>query len=569
MKPTNYSARELVSIYDGLKAEKSTGENHMQDINDFVCPSFSDVTQINETPSRKKGQGLYTGIGQYCVNKLSKAIHAALTSTAAQWFDMKLTNDEIMKNKEIADWFAISSRIMFDYMIASNFPNEIMKTYKGLIGHGTIALNTDSSIDQRTGKFDKLTYETWATREFVFSEGSDELPIMVMRLHRLTPAKAMNKFGGHPRFNGLGKIAEDAFTNNEKKYKDKHEYLEVFYERTQYEEAKGNKKNWRHMPWGYCVVDYKDKKKVIQGGQMEQSTAIGRWEKNADDNGWGRSPSMDALPTIKTMNEIRMNGLKSLAKDLNPPLVISHRGVIGNLRTHAGGVIYKRKNADLDTLDSGTRYDAAQIHMAELAEEVKQHYMIDMIEMHPNESGTLGEFQIRHEQMMRLLGPTYGRLTYDIFNPTLFRTFNILLRNGKFPAMPQVLIDLAGNPKTRDYIKMDVQYSGPLARSQRSDEIQAIGMAYQDAAMIAQATGSLDAFDWLNIDDSMKLSLELRGVPTQAQNSEEDVEKARQARQAQMEQQQELEQRGAEAEVADKEADAAGKVVSINRGGQQ
>lgn len=566
MKPTNYSAREFVGIYDGLQAEKSTTDNHLQDINDYVCPSFSDVTQINETPGRKKGQTLYTGIGQYCINKLAKAIHAALTSTAAQWFEMKLASDELMENKEISDWFAVCSRTMFDYMVASNFPNEIMKTYKGLIGHGTIALNTDSSIDPRTQAFDKLTYETWATREFVFSEGADELPVMVMRMHRMTGAKAMDKFSGHPRFEGLGKSAQAAYDAPERRYKEKHEYLEVFYERTMYEKEKGKKKNWRHMPWGYCVISYKDIKKIIQGGQMEQSTSIGRWEKNADDLGWGRSPAMEALPTIKSISEIRQNGLKSLAKDLNPPLVITHRGVIGNLRTHAGGVIYKRRGADLDTLESGSRYDVEQLKTEELKQEVKEHFMIDMIEMQPNTSGTLGEFQVRHEQMMRLLGPTYGRLTYDIFNPTLFRTFNILLRNGKFPPMPQELMQIAGDPKMQDYVKMDVSYSGPLARSQRSDEIQAIGLAYQDAMMISQSTGSMEAFDHLNTDSAMKLSLELRGVPTQAQNSEEDIKKNREARQAEMQKQQELEARGKAAEVAGVEAESAGKVVQLQRG---
>ena len=569
IKPTTYSARQLCGIYDGLKAEKSTAENHHQEVNDFICPSFSDVTQINETQGRKKGQNLYVGIGQYCINRLAKAIHGSLTSTAAQWFNMRLANDELMENHEIANWFADCSRVMFDYMIASNFPNEIMKTYKALIGYGTANLNTDSTIDPRTRLFDKLKYETWSVREYVFSEGDDELPTMVIRHHRLTAAHALDKWKNHPRFKGLGTTAQGAADSIQRRFLEKHEYLEVFYERNQYEEKKAKGKQWQHMPWGYAVVDYKDKKKIVEGGQMEQSNAIPRWEKNADDNGWGRSPSMDALPTIKTMNDIRENGLKSLAKDLNPPLVITHRGVIGNLRTHAGGVIYKRKGAELDKLDSGSRYDAAQMYMQELAEEVKQHYMIDMIEMRPNDSGTLGEFQIRHEQMMRLLGPTYGRLTYDLFNPTLFRTFNILLRNGKFKPMPAILQQIAGDPQYQDMIRLDVAYTGPLARSQRTDEINAIGQAYNDARIISESTGTMEAFDHLDIDESMKLSLELRGVPTQVQVSNEQIEEKREARAQAQAQQQQLMDRQQEAEVVDTEAEAGNKVVQLQRGGQQ
>lgn len=568
MKPTNYSARELIGIFDGLKGEKSTMDNHHQEINDYIAPSFSDVTQINETPGRKKGQEIYTGIGAYCINKLAKAMHAALTSNAAQWFQIRLSNELLMEDDDLADWFSEASDIQFKYMVASNFPNEIMKTYKALIGYGTACLNTDQVINERTKQFEKLKYETWHAREYVFSEGPDELPTMVMRLHRLTADKAYRQWAAHPRFAGFGQSVQAAFDSPDKRYKDRHDFLEVFFKRDIYEESK-SATDWRNTPWGYCVVAYKDKKKIIQGGKMEQSPAIGRWEKNADDLGWGRSPSMEALPTIKTLNEIRHDGLYALKKDNNPPLVITARGVIGNVRTHAGGIIYKRKGAELEPLQSGSRYDAAQVIMEELRQEVKEHYMIDMIEMQPNTSNTLGEFQIRHEQMMRLLGPTYGRLTYDIFNPMLFRTFNILMRNGKFPAMPEKLLQIATNPKLDQYAQLDVQYTGPLARSQRSGEIDAIVASYNDAAMISQVKGTLDPFDHLDDDKAMELSMELRGVPAQVMRNADDVEKLREQRKQQMAQMQQTEQRAAEAEADNLEADAAGKVVNIMRGNPQ
>ena len=41
--PTNYSARQLAGIYDGLKSEKSTAENHHQEINDFVNMALLDM----------------------------------------------------------------------------------------------------------------------------------------------------------------------------------------------------------------------------------------------------------------------------------------------------------------------------------------------------------------------------------------------------------------------------------------------------------------------------------------------------------------------------------------------
>jgi len=568
IKPTQFTAKQLCAVFDQLYSDTATMRNHFQEINDLICPSLSDVTQLSETPGRKKGLDLYTGVGQYCINKLSNAIHASLTSSSAQWFDMGLSSDELMDDKEISDWFGECSRIQFDYMLRSNFHNEITKTYRGMTGHGTAALITEESIDPRLQRFDKLRYETWSSREWVFVEGGDELPTMIMRKHRLTPAKAFEKWATHPRFRGLGESVQKAYDDFKKRYAERHEFVEYFFKRTMYVEDNARKMNWRHMPWGYGVISLKDKHKIIEGGYMEQPVAVGRWLKNADDLGWGRSPAMDALPVIKTINEVRANGLGALGKDLNPPIVATYRGVVGQVRTHAGAIIYKKRNSELDRLDSGARYDAYQMAMMELAQEAKEHFMIDMIEMQPNDSKTLGEFQVRHEQMMRLLGPTYGRITYDVFNPVLTRSFNILLRNNKFPQMPGKLIELAMNPETQDMVHLDVSYNGPLARSQRLGEVNAIHMAYQDAAGIAELTGSRDPFDHLDMDKAMELSSELRGVPSEVIRSADDIEDIRQRRQEAEAQMMQQEQDQADADLENTQADTASKVVNIHGGVQ-
>jgi len=563
VKPTTYTASQFINIYDGLKSVKSTMENHLQEINDNVMPNSSDVTTVTETPGRKKNQTMYDSTAGHSLNLLVKAIHAALTSSASQWFNIILKNKEIMEVKVIADWFSECSRTMFDFMVASNFHNEIQKTYKHMGGYGTTALACDEYINPRTREFEKLRYETWSIREFVFSEGGDELPTMIFRLHRMTADKANDRWSTHPRFKGFGTSIEGVLDDPLRRYKDRLEFLEVFYKRTDYEDAK--KKNPMHMPWGYCVVGYKDKKKIVEGGKMEQSVAIGRWERNADDLGWGRCPAMEALPSIKTLNDIVQNGLKSLKKDLNPPLVISYKGVIGDVRTHDGGIIYKRKKAELETLDSGARYDAAQLYQAEFKAAIKEYFFVDQIQVGINDSKTLGEFQQRYELMMRLLGSTYGRLTYEVFSPTLYRTFNILLRNGKFPPMPDELVQIASNPNMAKYTQMDVEYTGPLARSQRIEEVNAIGAALNGAAAFVEVTQSPEALDWIDVDAAMKLTNELLGVPSEVRRTQDQVDQIRKDRSDAQAAQADLQQQGMEAEVAGAQADAAGKVVDINQ----
>ena len=65
-----------------------------------------------------------------------------------------------------------------------------------------------------------------------------------------------------------------------------------------------------------------------------------------------------------------------------------------------------------------------------------------------------------------LLGPTVARIQNDLLTPVLMLVFKTLLRNNQFPPVPDQVKKLNAQFKVR--------YSGPLARSQKSDEVAAI-----------------------------------------------------------------------------------------------
>jgi hypothetical protein len=157
---------------------------------------------------------------------------------------------------------------------------------------------------------------------------------------------------------------------------------------------------------------------------------------------------------------------------------------------------------------------------------------------------TATEVQVRYELMQRLLGPTLGRFQSEFLNPLIERVFGIMFRADAFLPAPELLQGQS----------IDIEYVGPLARSQRMEEAVAVERLYQLAVQLGQADPSV--MDILNNDEAVRMRAELLGVPKSVLRGREEVDELRQARmEAQMMQQQMMMQQQ-QAEIAAKQSSA-------------
>jgi hypothetical protein len=158
---------------------------------------------------------------------------------------------------------------------------------------------------------------------------------------------------------------------------------------------------------------------------------------------------------------------------------------------------------------------------------------------------TATEVQVRYELMQRLLGPTLGRFQSEFLNPLIERSFGIMLRAGALRQPPEIIQET----------KMDIEYVGPLARSQRMEEANAIDRLYQLAMNIAQIDPAI--MDNINHDEAIRMRAKLLGVPNSVLNGKDDVEEKREAQQAAAAQQQAAMAQQQQAEVAKTQAQAS------------
>jgi hypothetical protein len=116
--------------------------------------------------------------------------------------------------------------------------------------------------------------------------------------------------------------------------------------------------------------------------------------------------------------------------------------------------------------------------IADLQMMVKRIYHVDQLELKESPAMSATEVMVRYELMNRLLGPTMGRLQNDLLDPLVTNTFKMLYRAGQFPQAPDKVLDSGG--------VMNVEYSGPLSRAQKSDEVASVERWLGDIANFSQ-----------------------------------------------------------------------------------
>ncbi|MCA9052066.1 MAG: head-tail connector protein, partial [Planctomycetaceae bacterium] len=511
---TDKRVRILIDEHAYLDGLKQTYATEFQEVVDYVLPDRSNVTRW-ESPGQRRGIMRYDTTAVEAAELLAGNLAATLTPMGSRWMDVVPRQPELRRKRAVADWCQEVSELMLASTQTSNFYLAMDEVYLDLVGFATACPYTETLGG-------KLHYMAWPVREYVFSVGMDSRPRRLFRSFKMTAQQMVDRFSNMPGFKEYGQSVKhiiDAAENVSATDRNREfRILHVIGPRDFYRPGKPGAKN---MPIESCYINCDDQVIIAEGGYEEMPANVVRWRVTADDAGWGRGPTQTAMPDVRSLNVCRKLMHKALAKDLDPPLVIDDRGVIGNVRTVPNGITYIRPGARMEYLTSGQRIDIGQFGLERLTQQVRAIYYADHLRLPPPQGTpmTATEMQIRWEMMERLLGPTLGRLQTELLNPIIERTFGLMMRAGQLPLPPDELVDA----------ELDIEYVGPLARAQQMPEVAAIERTYQSVAGIAQLTGDTAGLRRLNVDEATKRLAELYGFPAGALRDDDEVQQMAQA----------------------------------------
>lgn len=502
--------QEHIRMFQQLRSNRGIWEVHWQEIAELVQPMDSQTFQ-NQWPNQgqKKTEKLYDSTANIALSRFVAILDSLLTPHNQTWHRLITDDDTLNKSKAVQNYYDEVTRILFRerYKQSANFIEQNQMSYLHLGAYGTGAMFTDD-LWGTPG----LRYKNIHLGELYFAENHQGIPDKVYRWYRLTARQAVQKW---PK-TAPEIIQSMAKTQPETLY----EFVHVCVPRVNFDPQR---KDYKGMPWMSMDISLLANAKLGEGGYRTFPYSITRYSRGLQEV-YGRSPAMDVLPTIKTLNEEKKSLLKQAHRVLDPMYLVHDDGVLNTMNAIPGTVIPGGVSPDgrplVHALQTGNTQIGQEI-MQDDRNDIKDaflssffQYLVETPEM------TATEVMERVKEKGVLIAPTIGRQEHYLSN-VVNREIDILARQGLLPPMPSLLRSAGGQFKIR--------FESPLAKMRRAEEASGLMRMLQTSIEVVQATTDPSLLFFFNWDTIMPDMAEINGLPSKWVNTLDKVNQLRQS----------------------------------------
>lgn len=505
--------------------ERQVAANEWQRIAEYLLPNMQSITRSGYE-GYKKTERLFDTTGIDALDKLTTLIIGTVTSDVVRWFMAEFSDPDINLLPEVQFWMADTADRMFNAINESNYKVVGPGVIRDIVGFGTggMFVNEMETEFNKTDLFRGLVFDGLPIGTYTIQENGMGDIRQTTREFKLPAGSVLKRWPKGDYSHNTMKLMTD------KPY----ERITVMHDIRQ----DGNS-------WSSCY--YVSDRSNLVGGTMTHSSAFEpahesffhewpcqfpRWDK-ATGEVWGFGRGHLALPEVATLNRARQLKLRQWALAVNPPLLAIDDGVINNPKIIPGGITRIRVDGALKPLESGARFDHAALPENESKLQIRQIFYTEQILQFAPQAKTppsATEVAQRMQFLHQLLGPSTGRLKHEFLAPLLHRVFNLMERAGALLPRPAILHPSLGHIR--------FNFEGPLARSQRADELRALGDTIAVVSNLqAYQPNVVDNYDW---DEIARDTSRITGLNRRYVRSIEDREAKRQQEQEAQAQAQQL-----------------------------
>tara|TARA_Y100000590_G_C15674122_1_gene997337 strand:+ start:54 stop:1733 length:1680 start_codon:yes stop_codon:yes gene_type:complete len=508
--------RSIRRHFDRLKSDRGRWEFLWQDIADYGIGRRLFTRQPTATGEGNRTYRIYNNTMMVANDLLASGLHNLLTSTANRWFHLEPDNQMLLELPEVADWFSTAEDILFSLVERpeAGFHPQVHEVYNDIAAFGNGSLTTLRAPGEG------IFFQAMPLMETYIDEGPDGRINMIFRHWRYNALQIQQRYG-----EGAYEPADKAIAGDD--LARQFWLLQAFIpnEVFDYEKSFGPQASQVKA----VTLDYEGMKEIETTYFREMPIAFARWNKDPGEL-YARGPGVQALSDQRMLNEMQKTTLEGAQKAVNPPLMVPDNGFITQMdMSPAGLTVYRAGTPDpvreLYTGRSmGTDLGMQMIQGVQTNVRAAYHYEMLQLLQDPRMSATqVLELSSRSQQ---ILSPVIGRIQAELLEPVIERSFNLAMRMGAMPPVPEIL---AGE-------RLNIRYVSPIQRAQRAGEAQALLQAMNSVIQLAQLDQT--ALDSLDSDKITRFLFEAWGVPPDLLRSEDLVEEMRTQR-AQMAAQQE------------------------------
>jgi len=528
-----------------MRTERESWMPHWRDIADYLLPrrgKFLTSNQSEANKGDKRNGKIVDERGTLALRTLASGMMAGITSPARPWFKLQTPDPDMMDYGPVRSWLEACEQRMRTVFARSNLYNVLPVIYEELGAFGTAAMAVleDAEDIVRCYPFTvgeymlansaRLTVDTFY-REFPMTVGQ-----VVAEFGLSNVSRSVNKRFRNGQVDGWVDVIH-AVEPNDKRLNN-------------VPGAKGMRYRAAYHEKG-CGEDEKHLFLRIEGFD-EFPIMAPRWHVLGTDV-YGRSPGMDALPSLRQLQVMVKRKAQAIDKMVNPPMVApaslrqQPTSILPGAITYvdqmavAGG-----QSAFKPAFEVQPRVNELMLDIQAKQQDVDRIFFADLFLMFAQTDRreiTAREVDVRQEEKLLALGPMLERLHDELLDPLIDRTFAVLLRNKMLPEPPP---ELQGVELRTEYISM-------MAQAQRAVRTSSVRDFFTFGIGLAGANP--EVLDRMNFDKGVEsYGLDI-GVPSELIRTDEEVKAIRDAKAKQAQQAQAMQMTDAAANAAKTMAD--------------
>ncbi len=403
----------------------------------------------------------------------------------------------------------------------------------------------DQAVNESGAPLQALRYKSLPLGQMFLKENHQGLINGFCRWYRMTAGQARDKFKDKtPRL-----LMEQAEKYSQMPY----DFLHRVCARNEYDPRRIDSKS---MPFASYNICLSTNEFISESGYRQFPLACSRYIQRPDEV-YGFSPSMQVLPSIKTLNAQKRDFLTQGHRAASPVYLTEDDGIISwNFRpgaTNAGG--WKNGAPTIGMLPTGNiQVNEKMMDMEKVI--IDGAFLVDLFKILLADPKVFSATQIVEMVSQRgiLIAPVVGRQQSEYLGQMILRELALLEQMHMLPPMPGIVREARGTGQ--------VIYTSPLARDMRASDVAGFNRTLETTLAVVNATQDPAPLDNFNFDKAIPAIARINGMPESWTASDQEKAQKRNARQqaAQAQQQREAAAGNAAMENAKTKAVQAGRL---------
>ncbi len=507
-------AADIIREFQQVSKYRGNFETHWQEIAQRMIPNeapyFNAFGQVR-TQGEKRTQFIFDSTAVVALNRFASILDSLLTPRNQTWHRIMATDDKLNKRRDVQLWMDTANELLFKYRYLpnANFSSQNQKNFRALGAYGTGSVFIDE-----LAKEPGIRYRYIHLAQLYFMENHQGIVDRAYRYFPLSARQAYQKWGDA--------VGEDIKKQAERNSDQQYWFIHAVKPR---DDLDMTRMDFKGMKWGSYYVAVDGQIKLSEGGYNTFPYAISRYEQ-FDNEVYGRSPAMDVLPAVKTLNEQKKAMLKIAHRNADPVLLAHDDGIVDSFNFRPGSINAGGVSANgqplIHTLPAGN-FQVGKEAMDDERSLIKDSFLTSIFQiLTETPAMTATEVLERTREKAILLAPTIGRQQSEYLGPMIERELDLLSRQGLLPPMPQALVEARGQYKT--------VYDSPITRAAKADEASGLMRTIESVLQIVNITQNpepLDHFDWDVIVPEVS---EIQNVPAHWMASAEKIKSIRDQR---------------------------------------